>query len=76
VEEVNESERREAAMSELAKQEQEVGAGYFASHPFLSTAVEILGGEAIAGINAAVGSVHQASSNVISPGFDPQRIYK
>jgi hypothetical protein len=63
-------------MSELSSQEQEVGAGYFSSHPFLVAAVEIVGGEAIAGINAAVGEVHQASSNAVSPGFDPQRIYK
>jgi hypothetical protein len=63
-------------MSELSQQEQEVGTGYFTSHPFLATATEILGGEAIAGINAAVSEVHQASSNAISPGFDPQRIYK
>lgn len=63
-------------MSELSSQEQEVGVGYFDSHPFLATAVELVGGEAIAGINAAVGQVHQASSNAISPGFDPQRIFK
>jgi len=62
-------------MSELSAQEQEAGAGYFASHTFLATAVELVGGEAIAGINAAVGEVHKASSNSVSPGYNPQRIF-
>ncbi len=63
-------------MSELNAQEQEVGMGYFASHPFLSAAVEIAGAEALVGINAAVGEVHQASSHLISPCYDPRGIYQ
>jgi hypothetical protein len=62
-------------MSEISASEQEVAKGYFEAHPFLATAVEIVGGEAIANINMAVAQVHQASSNAVSPGFDPQRIY-
>ena len=59
-------------MSELNEQEAEVAKGYFASHPFLSTAVDAVGGEAIANINGAVGQVHQASSNLVSPCYDPR----
>jgi hypothetical protein len=63
-------------MSELSEQEAAVGAGYFSSHPFLSTDVEIVGSEALVGINAAVGAVHQASSHLISPCYDPRGIHE
>lgn len=63
-------------MSELSEQEAEVGQGYFTSHPFLSKAVEIAGGEALANINAAVATVHQASSHLVSPCYDPRGIHQ
>jgi len=64
------------AMKEISEEVAEVAEGYFASHPFLNTAVSIVGAEAIAGINAAVGEVHQASSNQVNPGYDPQGIFE
>ena len=63
-------------MSELGQQQVEVAQGYFDSHPFLSTAVDVVGGEAIAGINGAVAQVRQASSNLVSPCYDPRGIYE
>jgi hypothetical protein len=63
-------------MSEMDDQQVEVANGYFAAHPFLSTAVNAVGGEAIANINAAVGQVHQASSNLVSPCYDPRGIFE
>jgi hypothetical protein len=63
-------------MSELNEQQAEVAVGYFSSHPFLTVAVEIAGGEAIANINAAVSEVHQASSHLVSPCYDPRGIYR
>ena len=63
-------------MSELSEQEVEVGQSYFSSHPFLSKAVELVGSEALVNINAAVGQVHQASSHLVSPCYDPRGIYR
>lgn len=63
-------------MSELSEQAAEVGQGYFSSHPFLSTAVQIVGSDALIGINAAVGEVHQASSHLVSPCYDPRGIHQ
>jgi len=63
-------------MSELSQQEAEVAKGYFDSHPFLVQAVEIVGGEALAGINGAVAQVRPASSNLVSPCYDPRGIYE
>ena len=63
-------------MSESNDQEAEVGRGYLSSHPFLSDAVGIVGAEAMAGINAAVGAVQQSSSHLVSPCFDPRAIHQ
>lgn len=49
--------------------------GYFQSHAFLKDAVALLGGEALANINAAVGNVPAASSIHISPGYSPANIH-
>lgn len=63
-------------MSEGNAQAGELGEGYLTSHPFLVSALDIVGAEAIVNINTAVGQVHQASSNLVSPCYDPQRIYR
>ena len=63
-------------MSEVSEPVAEVAEGYFSSHPYLDAAVGIVGAEAIAGINEAVGQVHQASSNQVNPGYDPQGIFE
>lgn len=63
-------------MSEVSEPVAEVAEGYFSSHSYLDTAIGIVGAEAIAGINAAVGQVHQASSNNVNPGYDPQGIFE
>lgn len=62
-------------MTELNEQVAVAGNGYFTSHPFLSTAVEVVGAEAIVDINTAVGAVHQATSHLVSPCYDPRAIY-
>lgn len=63
-------------MKEVSESVAEVADGYFTSHPYLDVAVGIVGAEAIAGINTAVAEVHQASSNQVNPGFDPQGIFE
>lgn len=52
-----------------------LGAAYLASHPYLEADIEIVGVEAIADINAAVGTVREASSHLVSPCFDPRGIH-
>lgn len=60
----------------MNEDEQKLAHAYLESHPFLRDAVALLGVEALAGINNAVGAVRPASSMFISPAFDPTKIHE